>query len=271
MLPEEERCGPDGLHMDKSLLSNYAHYYEAASFLLQQRDKEEVERFARIVASGGRNLAIMDVGCAEGELSVLLARQGHKVTAADISPSFLDQTKRRAAENGVVVSTVLLDVEQQPRPELENSFDVIYLMDVIEHLRCPAQGLVTLRAMLHEKGTLVIHTPNLASLGQVYRYVKFRKKRENYFSPRNLGDLHLQGYDYQTLEKALNFAGLKIRDVLPTVVSLPVLYKFAWARPLSRWLSRVFPLISDTLLATCEKTPPIDLEKQIEFWKQTHV
>jgi len=83
---------PTGCH-DKSLLSNYAHYYEAASFLPQQRDKEEVERFARIVAPGGKNLAILDVGCAEGELSVLLARQGHRVTAADISPSFLDQPK----------------------------------------------------------------------------------------------------------------------------------------------------------------------------------
>jgi 2-polyprenyl-3-methyl-5-hydroxy-6-metoxy-1,4-benzoquinol methylase len=253
--------------MKKSLFSNYAHYYDAAAFLPQQRDKAEVERFAGIAGSIGKHLDILEVGCAEGELAVLLAKNGHRVTAADISPSFLEQARKLAVGNGVAISTILLDVEKEPPTALVGAFDVVYLMDVIEHLRNPAQGLVTLCAMLREAGTLIVHTPNLCSLGRFYHYVKFRKRREDYFRPENLGDLHLQGYDYQTLEKALNFAGLRIRDIAPTVVSLPVLYRFAWALPLQRRLSALFPMISDTLLVTCGKVAPIDLDRQLEYWK----
>jgi len=257
-----------GRNLDKSLLSNYAEYYDAASFLPQQRDVEEVRRFAAIATAQGSSLDVLDVGCAEGELSLLLAQQGHRVTAADISPSFLAQARRRADSKGVVISTSLLDVEKAPKSTLLNSFDVIFFMDVIEHLRSPALGLVTLRSMLRDSGILVIHTPNLGSAAQVYRSSKFRKRRENYFDPRNLGDLHLQGYDYQTLEKALNFAGLKTVDIVPTIISLPVLYRFAWAKQLEQWLARVFPLVSDTLLVTCRKTAPLDMDAQIDFWKK---
>jgi|GEM_PF-1983345 2-polyprenyl-3-methyl-5-hydroxy-6-metoxy-1,4-benzoquinol methylase len=251
----------------KSLLSDYEHYYEAASFLPQQRDKDEVKRFAGIAASIGANLDILDVGCAEGELAAALAKQGHRVTAADISQAFLEQARKRAIGEGTAVATVLLDIERPPDQAMEKTFDLIYLMDVLEHLRNPAQGLASLRAMLRDNGTLVLHTPNLCTPSGVYRYAKFRKRRENFFRPENLGDLHLQGWDYQTLEKTLNFAGLRVRDVLPTVVSLPVLYRFAWALPLSRRLSALFPMLSDTLLVACDKVAPIDLERQLEYWR----
>lgn len=141
-----------GRNLDKSLLSNYAEYYDAASFLPQQRDVEEVRRFAAIATAQGSSLDVLDVGCAEGELSLLLAQQGHRVTAADISPSFLAQARRRADSKGVVISTSLLDVEKAPKSTLLNSFDVIFFMDVIEHLRSPSLGLVTLRSMLRDSG-----------------------------------------------------------------------------------------------------------------------
>ncbi len=255
--------------MTKGLVPNYVRYYEAASFLPQQRDRGEVERFASIASERGGTLDILDVGCAEGELSVLLAERGHRVTAADISRSFLKQTGELALKRGVDVATLYLDVDKDGGAGPHNAFDVIYLMDVIEHLRCPACALVNLRAMLRDNGVLVIHTPNLASAGLLYRYVKFRKRRENYFLPESLGDLHLQGYDYQTLEKTLNFAGLQILEVLPTTIGLPLLHRFAWARPLSRRLSKIFPLVSDTLLVTCRKVAPLDVDKQIEFWKRS--
>jgi SAM-dependent methyltransferase len=256
--------------MEKSLLNNYKEYYEAASFIPQQRDRAEVQRFTDIAGTIGSNLDILDVGCAEGELVVSLAKEGNRVTASDISENFLAQVAERARESNVTVSTVCFDVEKDNSPFNGKTFDVIYFMDVIEHLRSPAQALANIRGLLKENGTLVIHTPNLCSLALLYRYVRFRARRENYFHPENLGDLHLQGYDYQTLEKALNFAGLQIEKVLPTAITLPLVYRFAWAKPLSRALSKLFPLVSDTLLVRCRKVNPVDMEKQIECWKKVY-
>jgi SAM-dependent methyltransferase len=257
-------------HTTKTLLYNYEEYYERASFIPQQRDKAELARFADIAAAAGTGLDILDIGAAEGALSVMLARMGHRVTSGDISPTFLQQVSDLARENNVSLSTMAFDVEKDVSCFQGAAFDFIYLMDVIEHLRSPLQGLSNIRTLLKDNGTLVIHTPNLSSLGLVYRYIKFRNRRENYFRPENLGDLHLQGYDYQTLEKVLNFAGLQVYEVVPTAVSLPVIYKFKWARPLSRAVSAMFPLVSDTLLVKCRIVEPIDMEKQMRHWRKAY-
>jgi ubiquinone/menaquinone biosynthesis C-methylase UbiE len=254
----------------KSLLDNYEEYYDAASFISQQLDRDEVIRFAGLAGSCGANLEILDIGCAEGELAVLLAKQGNRVTASDISKNFLGQTAKRAGDSGVQVSTVFFDVEEAATAFNGKTFDVIYLMDVIEHLRSPVRALASIRELLKDNGALIIHTPNLCSLSLLYRYIRFRSRRENFFSPENLGDLHLQGYDYQTLEKVLNFVGLRINTVLPTLITLPVIYRFGWSKPVFRWLSRQFPLISDTLLVQCGKVSPVDMEKQMDYWKKVY-
>jgi len=254
----------------KTLLGGYEEYYETASFIPQQRDADEVKRFAGLAGHAPSNREILDIGCAEGELAVLLAKRGNHVTAADISKGFLEQTAKRAKDQGVPVSTVFFDVEKDVTAIGGKTFDVIYFLDIIEHLRSPIQALANVRELLKENGSLIIHTPNLCSLALLYRYIKFRSKRENYFLPENLGDLHLQGYDYQTLEKALNFVGLRIEKVFPTMATLPFIYKFGWARPIFRWTSRLFPLVSDTLLVSCRKIAPLDMEKQLAFWKNAY-
>src|SRR3974377_2437936 len=38
---------------------------------------------------------ILDVGCAQGTLALLLAERGHDVTALDLRPSFLDYAQKR--------------------------------------------------------------------------------------------------------------------------------------------------------------------------------
>jgi SAM-dependent methyltransferase len=256
--------------IEKNLINSYEEYYEAASFIPQQRDGREVARFAAIARSIGTSLDVLDIGCAEGELAVALAQNGNRVTASDISKSFLEKTAHLAAGKGVTVDTVFFDVEIGHSAFGGKTFDLIYFMDIIEHLRSPAKGLSNIRFLLKDTGTLVVHTPNLCSFSLLYRYVKFPKRRYNFRSPENLGDFHLQGYDYQTLEKALNFTGFQIDEILPTALSLPLLYRYAWAEPFSRRLSKKFPLISDTLLVKCKKVRPIDVEKQLEYWKKVY-
>jgi 2-polyprenyl-3-methyl-5-hydroxy-6-metoxy-1,4-benzoquinol methylase len=39
--------------------------------------------------AGDRPLDILDVGCAQGTLAMLLAERGHRVTAVDLRPEFL--------------------------------------------------------------------------------------------------------------------------------------------------------------------------------------
>src|SRR5207342_664659 len=45
--------------------------------------------------AGDEPLSVLDVGCAQGTLALLLAERGHHVTAVDIRPQFLDYAKSR--------------------------------------------------------------------------------------------------------------------------------------------------------------------------------
>ncbi len=119
---------------------------------------------------------------------------------------------------------------------------------------------MNLRELLEHEGMLIIHTPNIFTPRRISRYLIKRKQMGNYFKPENISDFHLTLYDYLTLEKTLNFVGLKVIEVVPTKFA-----PFKNARP-SKLLSRMFPFLSETLLFKCQKCDPIDIEKQISFW-----
>src|ERR1700674_5506413 len=48
-----------------------------------------------VLADGEECLDILDVGCAQGTLALLLAEKGHRVCAMDIRQQFLDYAKTR--------------------------------------------------------------------------------------------------------------------------------------------------------------------------------
>ena len=72
-----------GERMDKSLTDGYSDCYEMAS-AIEQEDEEEIIFFLNIIGSQEKK-KVLDIGCAEGKLATLLAKNGHDVTAVDIS------------------------------------------------------------------------------------------------------------------------------------------------------------------------------------------
>lgn len=247
--------------MDKNLSDNYAEYYEKAAIFPQQLDRVELELFASMIGGTGRE--VLDLGCAEGRLAIRLAQAGHKVSIGDIAPSQLRYAAEAAAKAGAVLQgSFRCNIEEGLEAFGGKTFDAVFFMDVVEHLKNPVQGLVNLRALLKEDGVLILNTPNAAT---PYRFLWHMARRGSraidYYNPDKLGDFHFQTYDYLTLEKTLNFVGLRIAKVQPTKVTLPRVFS-------SRLLARLFPLLSDSLLVRCVKAPPLDLDAQIEHWKQ---
>ena len=75
--------------MKRTLSNSYKFYYEKASIFPQQSDKKEINFFVSIVKED-KQYSILDIGCAEGELAIALTKEGHQVTAADISKNQLN-------------------------------------------------------------------------------------------------------------------------------------------------------------------------------------
>lgn len=105
--------------------------------------------------SAGAALRILDVGCAQGTLALLLAERGHSVVAMDLRQEFLDYARSRYEHGDIrFIQGNALKVQ------FEEEFDLIFANQIVEHLVYPDILLRGLREILVDKGRLVVTTPN---------------------------------------------------------------------------------------------------------------
>ena len=250
-----------------NLVESYEKCYEEVSFLPQQTNQEELNLFASLIPSKNP-MRVLDLGCAEGELALLLNKMGHQVTASDISYGQLLKVGQKSKEE---IELIHCDIQKEVNGFEENSFDFIFFMDVIEHLKSPVEALVNIRKILHDKGRLIIHTPNGCHLSRFTWYLRNGVKTRNFKDFKNLGDFHFHLYDYLSLEQTLHFCGFKTSRVIPTTFTLPLLHRFKIFNPVSKRLVQKVPMLGDTLLLECEKCEPIDMDAYIQFLKEKGV
>jgi 2-polyprenyl-3-methyl-5-hydroxy-6-metoxy-1,4-benzoquinol methylase len=77
---------------------------------------------------------VLDLGCGEGENSVLLARLGATVTGIDISPKAIEAARERARANGVADRTSFVCAPAEEAHLPNDHFDVIWGDNVLHHL-----------------------------------------------------------------------------------------------------------------------------------------
>jgi 2-polyprenyl-6-hydroxyphenyl methylase/3-demethylubiquinone-9 3-methyltransferase len=104
----------------------------------------------------GHSCRILDAGCGGGFLTLELARAGHECTGLDISEEVIGAAGSRDTDH--LCRWIAAPSEAMP---FENgSFDMVCLMDVLEHVQ--DYGIVLREALrvLKPDGTLLFHTFN---------------------------------------------------------------------------------------------------------------
>lgn len=135
---------------------------------------------------------LLEIGCGSGQMLKNMRDLGWEVTGIDFDP----QCQSITQETGIPVYQG--DVLEQNLPA--NSFDVIVMSHVIEHLPDPIATLKECLRLLRPNGHLIAITPNTNG----YNHKYFKKNSRILETPR-----HLHLFTTASLQQIANKAGFK--------------------------------------------------------------
>ncbi len=104
-------------------------------------------------------LRALDVGCAGGLLTEVMAREGAEVSGIDLAHRLLAIAELHALESGLRIHYRAISAEQLAS-ESPGQFDVITCMEMLEHVPDPASVINALAQLVKPGGSLVISTLN---------------------------------------------------------------------------------------------------------------
>jgi SAM-dependent methyltransferase len=192
-------------------------YYED----LWQRLPDELEppaferRLGFLLGEARAGERALDIGCGAGEFTAALADRGVRAVGVDVAEAALERA--RARHPGVDFRLVPFD---GPLPFEDNSFELVWASEVIEHVADTGRWLSEIRRVLAPGGKLLITTPSHGRLRVAVGGV------DRFSEP--LGD-HLHLYTSRSLRTLLGefgFDGVEVR----AVEGLPLVRRMLFAR-----------------------------------------
>jgi 2-polyprenyl-3-methyl-5-hydroxy-6-metoxy-1,4-benzoquinol methylase len=166
--------------------------YERDRYCIVKTAGRRLDLIERYQQERGR---LLDVGCALGFFLEAAQHRGWQVDGVDISAHATEYAK---TELGIPARCGQLE-EVGFEPE---SYDLLTLWDVIEHVPDPVAHLRYCRSLLRDSGVVVISTPDIGSLVA-------RATRERWMGFK-LAEEHLYYFNRQTLSLALDRAGFEV-------------------------------------------------------------
>lgn len=149
---------------------------------------------------------ILDVGCSQGTISLILAEKGYKMIGIDTITESLNYANLKYEKGNC--NFVTADMNMLP---FTNKFDCIIISEVIEHIDQPLDILTLLRSYLKEHGILIITTPNGCSILNINipRYNRFKLRNKNIKIGPEKKD-HVFNFDMSEIKTILEGAGFDI-------------------------------------------------------------
>jgi 2-polyprenyl-3-methyl-5-hydroxy-6-metoxy-1,4-benzoquinol methylase len=170
-----------------------------AAYRLSRHTKRILDEIEHLSGKKKSGLHLLDVGCSSGPF--ILAARDFGVEAEGVEPS--PGPARSAKQSGLKVYQGYLNDIKLP----EESFDVITLFEVLEHLREPLSLFKECHRILRSGGLLVIRTGNTDSWT-----VQCMKGRWKYFSIREHGG-HISFFNPLSMRKLAERSGFMVADI----------------------------------------------------------
>jgi 2-polyprenyl-3-methyl-5-hydroxy-6-metoxy-1,4-benzoquinol methylase len=141
---------------------------------------------------------ILEIGSGIGNISNFFVKDNYNISFSDINNNYLSILKEKYGEkyNYFNIDIVDKDFEKKYK-EIYKSFDVVYALNVIEHVDNDFVAISNLKKLLKKNGKLIILVP-------AYKFLfnSFDKNLE-----------HKRRYTKKSLEKLVDKSGFKIVDL----------------------------------------------------------
>jgi 2-polyprenyl-3-methyl-5-hydroxy-6-metoxy-1,4-benzoquinol methylase len=189
---------------------NVSGYFEDVMIVTDERQRQAGGTLARTAERLlGRRGRFLDVGCGRGEVVWAARECGWDTEGCDLSENFV----RYAREvNGVNAHAATLEQMNYA----DSSFDVVTMVEVIEHLYDPAETVRELRRVVRPGGLVYISTPNeesiYQSLGNLYYKARGLDWVVNLCPTWNL--YHIQGFSPRSLRYLLERNDFQIEELV---------------------------------------------------------
>ena len=230
---------------------------------------------------GYPNLSILDLSCGEGEVLTRLAADGCRVHGTHFRDD--DYIIENRAGLGAIPITTGVDLQQR-LPFEDNSFDVVLMTEVLEHLDSQFHIVAEVSRVVRSGGFFVFSTPNLQRLHsrlQFFLTGKHKLIRRRVGWDQKASDryaFHIGPVDFALIHAVLGWEGFEILGLGLTQlkfksVLLSPLWPLVWLacrltvdkdarrnpvlkqteKSLNRWLSDPAMLFSEQLLVVTRR------------------
>ncbi len=164
MRKKELLCFSLALNKKKTMFNNFLFttyegaewtYYKGAlfhsGFAVNQLVFDEIKKLLPNPA----NKKILEIGPGEGAMALMLSDAGYAVECVDIGDFELVDSD---------IKLRILDVDKGLKKSLgEEKYDLVYAVEVIEHLQHPWTMVKEAFEILHQRGCFILSTPNITS------------------------------------------------------------------------------------------------------------
>ena len=114
-----------------------------------------------------KQMKVLDIGCGPGGFIENIINRGHKTMALDISNEMVTECKQ-SIEKIVPGGAPVLQADVENLPFLNDSFDVIFCIGVLQYLNKDYFGLNELSRILKSGGVAIITVPNILRLNTIF-------------------------------------------------------------------------------------------------------
>jgi SAM-dependent methyltransferase len=161
---------------------------------------------------------ILELGSTPPVLTLALARCGYRVTGIDIAPERFAGSIERLG-----LSILRCNLEAEPLPCADASFDGVICNEIFEHLRGDLIGIFEeIRRVLRPGGRLILTTPNIRSVEGLLRFLLAGRSiscgggiYDEYRKLHTLGHMgHVREYTLREVREFLQAMGFTVEQIV---------------------------------------------------------